>query len=944
MRLSRTTLLDRLTAPDVPAVVLLEAPPGYGKSWLARRALGGDVLRLRGELGPLARASAPHRGPVLIDDAHLLTKADVELLGERVEDAGGVGRLVIVGRVLAAALHEAAQLVDGLVIDAEALSIIPEEVADQLPPGSPMVAKRLCEAADGCVRIIATALEQSQRDPTLDVVAAASQMVRVAADAALQHLDERERSVVALLARAPGIDAHLLDRLGGPGFVERAVDAGVPLRRRITGALELAAAAALRSAPIDPEIAGTLADDMLARGRALEAVGLLLDAGDHQRATAMMTGLSESVAETVEPRPMLSLLARLGSTVDREPELLLLRAGANRLIGRVDDAAGDLDRAVEAAADASPPVRRRVAIESARARLSEGDLEAAEATARRTLADLGEGEGRTFARAHQVLAEVASMSDAREDLQRAAEHYRVAANAWESCSEFARSRYCRTALSLGVLCPLGRFEEALFQVGQLLSMPDLSDAERSFTIVTEGFVLLNANRLDSSELRFERVADLGYVHENPRLIAAAAWGMAVIASRRGDLDATLRWISTAENTALGEADDLLGVPFRCDVAEMLGALGELDLAADYLARAAARGALFRGQVESARFLLDARRGVLGDVDAALSHTLPFAWWRIKLAAAHALARGGELDTARRMLHDAQRDLVSLGIGDFAALGEGRMYEATRAALRAEQVASGPAVLAPGTTPTSAGLHLVVMGGAMTVSNGVTTSLIPPGNPQRLVGVVVASGGKASIDQVSEALWGDEDVERSRTRLRNVLLRLRRAVGDVVVRTGNGLRLAPAVTCDLYEFRRRAADALATARAHPELAGELAAQAVSDGDAPAFVDFEYDDWAVAARREVDSERIGLLDLLSVQAEDAGDLPAAQALAERALRLDRYTDSRYVRLAELLTMQNRVAAAIAVLDDAAAVAREIGDGSPGATKQRRAELLRRAVSGV
>ena len=73
-------------------------------------------------------------------------------------------------------------------------------------------------------------------------------------------------------------------------------------------------------------------------------------------------------------------------------------------------------------------------------------------------------------------------------------------------------------------------------------------------------------------------------------------------------------------------------------------------------------------------------------------------------------------------------------------------------------------------------------------------------------------------------------------------------------------------------------------------------------------------------------IGLLDLLSVQAEDAGDLPRAQALAERALRLDRYTDSRYVRLAELLTMQGRSAAAVAVLEDAAEVARELGRGCP------------------
>ena len=201
----------------------------------------------------------------------------------------------------------------------------------------------------------------------------------------------------------------------------------------------------------------------------------------------------------------------------------------------------------------------------------------------------------------------------------------------------------------------------------------------------------------------------------------------------------------------------------------------------------------------------------------------------------------------------------------------------------------------------------------------------------------------SIDQASEALWGDDDVERSRTRLRNVLLRLRRAVGDVVVRAGNGLRLGPDVSCDLYDFRRQAEDALATARADPELAGELAARAVGERDVPVFVDFEYDDWAVAARRRLDQQRISLLDLLSVQAEDNGDLAQAQALAERALRLDKYTDSRYVRLAELLTMQDRMAAAMAVLEDAAAVAREIGDGTSEAAKTRREELMRRAASG-
>ena len=948
MRLPRTTLLGRLTAADVPPVVLLEAPPGYGKSWLARRAGGTDVVRLRGELGPLAAGVMPP-GTVILDDAHLLTAGDVDVLLTAIEDAQGTGRLIIAGRVLADPIHEAVQLVDGLIVDSEAFAVTPEEIAQLVPGGSTTLARRLTEAADGNVRVIATALDQAARDPSSDAVAIASRILRAASEAAVHQLEPQARPVVALLARAPGIDRAMLDRLAGPEFVPDAVAAGVPLRRQITGAFELAAAAALRGAPIDPAVAVTLAEDMLERGRVIEAISLVLDAGDHDRATAMLKGLSESVAETVEARPMLSVLARLGSTAERDPELLLLRAGAHRSIGRVDEAVADIDRAVERAVTAAPQIRRRVAVESARARAAEGDFAVAERIVRETLRELGEGEGRTFARAHQVLGECAKDSGAREDLHRAAESFRAAISAWEACSEFARARTCRIALVFGVLIPLGRYEEALAQTGLLLGAPDLSDAERSYSLVTEGFVFVNANRLDAAELRFERIADLGYLHDNPRLIAMAAWGMAVASARRTDLSATLRWIATAENTALGRADDILGVPFLCDVAEMLGALGDLDAATDYLEQARARSPVFTSQVLSATFVLDARRGVLGDLDEALHRTTPNNWWRQKLVAAYASAAQRDLEGAARLLQDAERELASLGFTDFASLGEGRIHDALLRMLRAEcqdqPAIAGVAVPAAPAAAAAArpGMHLFVMGGPMLVRDGETPMAIPAGNPQRLVGVIAASGGSVTIDQASEALWGGDDIERSRTRLRNVLLRLRRAVGDLVVRSGSGLRLAPAVTCDLYDFRRRVQDALATARADPELAGELARVAIGDRDEPVFVDFEYDEWAVAARRQVDQQRISLLDLLSVQAEDGGDLAGAQALAERALQLDRYTDSRYVRLAELLSRQDRVAAAMAVLADADAIAAE-GGGAPAAAKGRRDELLRRAVSGA
>jgi hypothetical protein len=46
---------------------------------------------------------------------------------------------------------------------------------------------------------------------------------------------------------------------------------------------------------------------------------------------------------------------------------------------------------------------------------------------------------------------------------------------------------------------------------------------------------------------------------------------------------------------------------------------------------------------------------------------------------------------------------------------------------------------------------------------------------------------------------------------------------------------------------------------------------------------------------------------------------------------------------LTLQGRSAAAVAVLEDAAELSRELGAAPPNAAKRRRDELLRRAANG-
>ncbi|HEX6658341.1 MAG TPA: hypothetical protein VF065_09690, partial [Ilumatobacter sp.] len=485
MRLPRTQLLNRLTGSDVPGVVLLEAPAGYGKSWLVRRGAGEGAVRLRGELASSSFDAFDDR-TLVIDDAHLLDEDQIEQLAERVETAPSTARLYVAGRILPTAIHEVAQLVDGLVIDADAMALTAEEVEAELEEESITSAQRMVETADGCVRIVAMALDQGRRLPGTDLISLTTRVVRAVATDALHLLASRQQAVVGLLARAPGLEPSLLERLGGRNFVEQALLAGIPLRRQVTGGLELAMAAAFRLAPVEARVAEELSEELFERGRAIEAIALTLEAGDHERATTMIMGLSESITDTVEPQILLSLLARLGPATERQPLLLLRRATATRAIGRIDAATRDIDRAVELADAGDPVVRRRVQLEAARARLAEGRREEAVRIVEHALVDLSEREGQTYARAYELLAECATTSDARPDLQRAAECYRVAAAAWEGCGEHARARACRRDLALGALVPLGRYDEALTQLGQLLGTAELSDAERSITVLIEG--------------------------------------------------------------------------------------------------------------------------------------------------------------------------------------------------------------------------------------------------------------------------------------------------------------------------------------------------------------------------------------------------------------------------------------------------------------------------
>ena len=236
--------------------------------------------------------------------------------------------------------------------------------------------------------------------------------------------------------------------------------------------------------------------------------------------------------------------------------------------------------------------------------------------------------------------------------------------------------------------PLGRFDEALAQTGQLLGAPDLSDAERSYTFVVRGVHPLQrqppARRPSCASSAPPTSATCTTTRASSRW-PRGGWP----SSRRGGWTCrrTLRWIHTAEHTALSKADDILGVPFLCDVADMLGALGDLDGAQRYLAQAFERDSHVLGAGPGHEVHpRGPRRGSSATSTTALSKAAPLGWWRIKLV-------GGLRDGAQAAISRApppcatmlERELLSLGFVDFESPRRG----ADRHRARHAPAARGP---------------------------------------------------------------------------------------------------------------------------------------------------------------------------------------------------------------------------------------------------------------
>ena len=957
--LSRPSLVERLSAARVAVVA---APGGFGKSTLCRElatSLGCTEARVELEPGTTAdvlvgaMAAAARRAglaemadlvggatvdaavdtvvawlgrraePVLwsIDDVHHLDTAGWGVVEQLAANLPAPHRLVLAGRQLPAdvRLPDDAAWVrgDDLRFDAADVAAL---AAGQLDDRATAT---LLELSDGWPAATAMAVERLRRGPTGVIRRAAGRDVlgQLLAEL-LAPLAPAVRAVAAAVARLPLFTEDLVDELLEPGSFAALRGSGLPLVRRADGWWELA----------DP-IREALADAPLTAQQAGVAARYYADMGDLSLAFAVLDTADgrDAFAAVLADRPWRELddlgLASVRAAAEllgddrlrRHPRLAVKLAWVaegrdiefrRRLLAVADQVTdGVTDSATGGDAH---PLRATVLAERARDLVRFADVDGAEPLAREAMRVAADGDVVARARALFVLGHAntfrctpASLESARVELEQSLVLVRLARErTWEAD--------IRLRLGYAVLFHGGHGAEASEHLAATLAILGTANRARAVVLTHYADVLDFLGRGGEAEAADHEALAIGRRLGDQLVQWYAAWSLANIASHRGDRDGTRRWVAEGERHAGAWLDRPNGTEYLIAAADLLAAVDDED---EVRRRYTAAIALAeRDDMADALRPLTARfEAMYGDPATALetfaelegaSFAVESMRWVRRLIAAAAHLRLGDTGRATALVTEAYADAAAMGVPDLPERFEPHLVN----------LLAGCGPSAPAAPP---GLRLRMLGGFRLEAGGddVTPQ---PGQPAQLV-KLLALRGSVPVDEMIDLLWPDADLTTGRSRLRNLLNRLRSRSGDVVQRDGELLVLASSVEVDAATFEALAAAAL---DAEPHLQPGAARLAVAAYGGALLPTDQFEDWAAAPRERLARRILRLHDLLADDAADRGDVDEAVRQLEAGAAIDPLDESRLVRAADLLLAGGGRLAARRMLDRAIAVLDELG----------------------
>jgi ATP/maltotriose-dependent transcriptional regulator MalT len=916
------------------------AHAGFSETAAAMAGAGEDAA---GAVDALLDAMAGEPCAVVVDDAHHAERGAGVLIERLAEQLQAGQRLVVLARRLPAGTARLRRA-DSVQLSAADLALRPDETLQLCRAGfglevGPAEVAALERATGGWTAATALAAARARRTGE-DVGALAdaagdpdrpSSAVAAILDDALATLPTAERRLLAQVGRLPLLDASVVDAATGiEGYFGRALAAGIPFAPGQDGWWDLPGPVrdhlATLGAPA-PAVLRRAAGEYGRRGQLGAALQLLLASGDDAAAAGLLSDGELASIEALDAIEIQSVVDRLpADAVEAHPNLLLHFARSCDTAGMIDLRSEVLSRVTAIASKTGDSrLLRGIEIERASDLIREGSYSRAETAARRVLDAADTDEWLTRARALSALGRTTCRhldSGGRQDpvaLQDAERHFAHAARLYDQLG----MRVARAGLvpyqAMWIEYARGEASSALRHLEEALGL--IADRPRkwAYLLAFHAEVSVELARYDQCEADIREVFRVGEDLRDEILIAYGHWQLAISASHRRDAGETLERIRLTEAHksnwwAVASAD------FLADAADCLDRVGHSALAVEYLRRAQDNPQDGEPLIAMAEGALLARHGdprlAEEKLLAAPGHRIdPREYWRVTLLRAYAAFRRGDRN-AGAMAARAFEEAARLGLAHLPLTREGLITEE----LLGLAVETGqPAALALEGVALPVSLSVL---GRFALTRGGRPVPMSPGQAAQLLKMVAVSGGRLPADVAIEALWPDADREAGRNRLRTVLNRQRAEAGEVILRAGDSLLLAPEVRVDLALFDAEARRALALGLAEPALAVAVARAAIARYRGDVLPDDRYEEWTGLPREHARRTMLQLLDLCADAAAERGDLDETRRVIEMTIDLAPYDDERYLRAATALLQQGRRGAALAVVHRARAALAELG----------------------
>jgi len=941
----RSHLLPRAGAARV---LLLDAPGGWGKTTVAEQVLSaGGVVAARARLAQpcnvdglvaalargLRRAGVPElastlgssdsdeqldallaalhqrrdRVALFIDEAQWAEPDAARWLRSLADDLPGHHQLVVAGRGLDRALTRrlptgmASMTVNELRFTLEEIvAVTGMDVAN---------AQHLLLQTDGWPAAVGVAGSGDGAVGAGSVGASVGMPSAAGLDHLLDDLLGDERGFLSPLAVPPLLSTEVCAIAAGPGAFERLSASGLPLRpvggwwvladpvREVLGAgTRLSAeqcapiAAGYDVATAVGFLSGVGALDLLARDLSARRWSELLDL---------------SVGEID------ALLTVLGSErVAASPELLLLGARAAELrmpAKRLEW----IDRGLVLAADG--PVRRALQAEHVRDLARNARAETVQ-IGNELLAVLPDEE--VVARARTLLAVgVAHGTLSTPDSLAAADRcFTDAAGLFHLLGEPLWESEALSRVALMVNYHGGRLHAAADQQASAIALLAAGSRDWAIALTYYSDMLDHLGRVVEAEAACREAWEVGRRLGDAITTAYSAWALAIVRAHVGDLDGTRRWLDEVERNPGNWLAEVSGQEFLAFGADLLGGLGDQAGAMAYRARVEER--VGKGGTQALLDVLDGRlEAMYGDPARAIEifdrldgqpyATIRTKWIRVLFRALSA-KRLGDRHAATQYIERALELVEQMGGADLP-----RRHEPIVVQMLAD--------VWPGGADDSTGTQLrVVLLGGFAVVNGVELVTSAPGNPATLV-KLLALRGMLTSDQVIDALWPDADMATGRARLRNLLNRVRTQSGELVLRQGEALQLAPGVSTDVAQFEAGVTAAFDAPTGERAGLARLALGAYAGDLLPADA---YADWAAGPRERLRRRYLSLVDIVADDSFARGDVDEGMRLLDLGLECEPLEERRYLLATRALLVAERRSAAREMVLRAARALDEIG----------------------